>query len=64
MNNIKKELFDEQKEDLFNLAKKNCSDSDIRDYCAKNNIPYRFAQDFMNETYKFLDSNDVDEPEI
>lgn len=64
MINIKKELFDEQKEDLFNLAKKGCSDSDIRDYCVENNIPYRLAQDFIDETYKFLDNNDIDEPEI
>ena len=64
MINIKKELFDEQKEDLFNLAKKDYSNSDIRDYCAENNIPYRLAQDFMDETYKFLDNNDINEPEI
>lgn len=64
MINTKKELLDEQKEDLFNLAKEGRSDSDIRDYCAENNIPYRLAQNFMDETYKYLDNNDVDEPEI
>ena len=64
MINIKKELFDEQKEDLFNLAKEGCSDLDVRDYCAENNIPYRLARDFMDETYKFLDNNDIDELEI
>ncbi len=64
MNNIKKELFDEQKEDLFNLVKEERSGSDIRDYCVENNIPYRLAQDFIDETYKFLDNNDIDEPEI
>lgn len=30
-----KELFDEQKEDLFNLMKNGCTDENIRDYCAK-----------------------------
>ena len=64
MINIKKELFDEQKEDLFNLAKKRCSDSDVRDYCAENNISYRLAQDFMDKTYEHLDNNDINEPEI
>ena len=64
MNNMKKELFDEQKEDLFNLAKEGRSGSDVRDYCAENNIPYRLAQNFIDETYKFLDNNDIDEPEI
>lgn len=64
MNNMIKELFDEQKEDLFNLVKEGRSGSDIRDYCVENNIPYRLAQDFIDETYKFLDNNDIDEPEI
>ena len=64
MNNVIKELFNEQKEDLFNLTKEGCSDSDIRDYCAENNIHHRLAQDFMDETYKFLDNNDINEPEI
>lgn len=27
-------------------------------------IPYRLAQDFMDETYKHLDNNGIDEPEI
>ena len=59
-----KELLNEHKEDLFNLALRGCTDSDVIDYCAENNIPYRLAQNFMDETYKFLDNNDVDEPEI
>lgn len=57
MNNMIKELFDEQKEDLFNLVKEGCSDSDIRDYCAENNISYKLAQDFIDETYEYLDNN-------
>lgn len=48
-----KELFDEQKEDLFYFALKGCSDSDIKDYCAENNIPYKLAHDFIDEVYKF-----------
>ena len=64
MNNMIKELFDEQKEDLFNLARRGCSNSDIRDYCTENNIPYRLAQDFMDETYEHLNNNDIDGPEI
>ena len=64
MNNMIKELFDEQKEDLFNLAKEGYSDSDIRDYCAENNIPYRLAQNFIDETYEHLNNNDIDGPEI
>ena len=55
-----KELFDEQKEDLFNLAQRGCTDSDVRDYCNENNIPYRLAWDFMDETYKHLDDNSLD----
>lgn len=47
-----KELFNEQKEDLFNLAQRECTDSDVKDYCAENNIPYRLAQDFMDEYEK------------
>lgn len=49
-----KKLFDEQKEDLFALAQRGCTDSDVRDYCAENNVPYRLAQDFMAETYRYL----------
>ena len=64
MNNMIKELFDEQKEDLFNLAKEGRSDSDIRDYCVENNIPYRLAQNFIDETYEHLNNNDIDGPEI
>ena len=64
MNNMIKELFDEQKEDLFNLAKEGCSDSDVRYYCAENNIPYKLAQNFMDETYKFFDNNNINGPEI
>ena len=55
-----KELFDEQKEDLFNLAQRGCTDSDVRDYCDENNIPYRLAWDFMDETYKHLDDNSLE----
>ena len=47
------ELFNEQQEELFNLALKGCSDSDIKDYCAENNIPYKLAHDFIDEVYKF-----------
>ena len=64
MNNMIKELFDEQKEDLLNTPKQACSDSDVRDYCAENNIPYKLAQNFMDETYKFFNNNNIDEPEI
>ena len=64
MNNMKKELFDEQKEDLFNLTKGGYSDLDVRDYCAENNIPYRLAQDFIEETYKHLDNNGIDMEEV
>lgn len=56
-----KELFDEQKEDLFNLAQRGCTDSDVKDYCAENNISYRLAQDFMNKTYKYLNNNCIDD---
>ena len=55
-----KELFYEQKEDLFNLAQRGCTDSDVRDYCDENNIPYRLAWDFMDETYKHLDDNSLE----
>ena len=48
-----KELSNKQQEDLFNLARIGCSDSDIKDYCAENNIPYKLAQDFIDEVYKF-----------
>lgn len=54
-----KELFDEQKEDLFNLIKNGCTDEDIRDYCTENNISYRQVQDFIIETREYLKNNPV-----
>ena len=40
------------------------SDSDVRNYCAENNIPYRLAQDFIDETYEHLDNNGIDMEEV
>ena len=54
-----KELFDEQKEDLFNLVKNGYTDENIRDYCAENNISYRQAQDFITETQEYIKNNPV-----
>lgn len=54
-----KELFNEQKEDLFNLAKNGCTDSNVKDYCVENNVPYRLAQDFLTETYQYLNNCDI-----
>lgn len=48
-----KELFDEQKEDLFNLAQRGYTDSDVKDYCAENNIPYRLAESFMEDAIRW-----------
>lgn len=55
-----KELFNEQKEDLFNLAKNGYTDSNVKDYCVENNVPYRLAQDFLTETYQYLNNCDID----
>lgn len=55
-----KELFDEQKEDLFNLAKKGCTNLNVKDYCVENNVPYRLAQDFLTETYQYINNCDID----
>ncbi len=49
------ELLNEQKEDLFNFAQRGCTDSDIRDYCVENKIPYTLARKFMDEVYEYLD---------
>ena len=54
-----KELFDEQKEDLFNLVKNGYTDENIRDYCTENNISYRQAQDFITTTQEYLKNNPV-----
>lgn len=54
-----KELFDEQKEDLFNLVKNGYTDENIRDYCAENNISYRQTQDFITETQEYIKNNPV-----
>lgn len=51
-----KELLNEQKEYLYNLAVRGCTDSDVIDYCAENDIPYRLARCFMEETYRYLDN--------
>ena len=54
-----KELLNEQKEDLYNLALRGCTDSDVIDYCAENDIPYRLARCFMDETYRYLDNKQL-----
>lgn len=48
------ELLNEQKEDLFNLVQRGCTDSDIRDCCIENKIPYILARKFIDEAYEYL----------
>ncbi len=52
-----KDLYEEQKEDLFNLVQKGCADSEIRNYCSENNVSYGVAQSFIAKTKQYLDKN-------
>lgn len=44
-----RELYNEQKEDLYKLMLRGFTTSDIRDYCIENSIPYGLARDFINK---------------
>lgn len=46
-----RELYNEQKEDLYKLMLRGCTTSDIKDYCIENNISYGMAKDFISEAH-------------
>ena len=46
-----RELYNEQKEDLYKLMLRGCTTSDIKDYCIENNIPYEMAKNFISESH-------------
>lgn len=46
-----RELYNEQKEDLYKLMLRGCTTSDIKDYCIENNIPYEMAKNFTSEAH-------------
>lgn len=46
-----RELYNEQKEDLYKLMLRGCATSDIKDYCIENNISYGRAKDFISEAH-------------
>ena len=46
-----RELYNEQKEDLYKLMLRGCTTSDIKDYCRENNIPYEMAKNFISEAH-------------
>ena len=48
---VVRELYNEQKEDLYKLMLRGCTTSDIKDYCIENNIPYGMAKNFISEAH-------------
>lgn len=49
-----RELYNEQKEDLYKLMLRGCTTSDIKDYCIENNIPYEMAKNFISEAHLYI----------